>query len=382
MTSPTSEALGQVVQELRKKHKLTQEQLGRKAGYQGGAGVTISRLETGQMSPSPERFEAIASALDLSAAELTALVVSKSRSLKEAGVTGEDRLARGRKLLQEHERRRQLVDELDRAFLEARDRARTSFLMRLVTIAARIDGAPAPAPTPPVAQEGANAEAAHRLQFTKIGVAQALAEGLGAGDRYDAFAQAVVRGTLALGPTVSGLGSSAALKGLLGAARVGKPNVGVSAGAGAVGVVALIGGVIGALGLAKQRSRQQRELAAKLDELEDALSLGDRGVRALEDLMPQATELLGYIAVHATHALGRWEARIGEGELVMEALSEDDQRSYQDFVEIAAAQLAVEAIDFQDMMTSSTTGTTELEQAVALTEELLAQSREVVMTRV
>jgi len=150
----------------------------------------------------------------------------------------------------------------------------------------------------------------------------------------------------------------------------------------AVGVVALIGGVIGALGLAKQRSRQQRELAAKLDELEDALSLGDRGVRALEDLMPQATELLGYIAVHATHALGRWEARIGEGELVMEALSEDDQRSYQDFVEIAAAQLAVEAIDFQDMMTSSTTGTTELEQAVALTEELLAQSREVVMTRV
>ena len=58
------EALGQVIRELREARtpKLSQEELGRKAGYRTGAGVSMSRIENGMTRPGPRRLEGIATA--------------------------------------------------------------------------------------------------------------------------------------------------------------------------------------------------------------------------------------------------------------------------------------------------------------------------------
>ena len=83
--------------------------------------------------------------------------------------------------------------------------------------------------------------------------------------------------------------------------------------------------------------------------------------------------------MHAAHALTRWEAQIGEGQLDMQSLTADEQQRYQDFVEIAAAQLAVGTIDFRELMTSRGS---DLERVTALTDEILTQSRKAIAARV
>lgn len=126
-----------------------------------------------------------------------------------------------------------------------------------------------------------------------------------------------------------------------------------------------------------QRNRkQQQELAAKLDEVEAEIAESKPSVDALRELIPRATELFEYFAVHAGHALNRWEAEIGQGPLDWQSLSAGEQQRYQDFVEIAAAQLSVVAtIDLQDLLTNRGG---ELEQAIALADEVLTQARGVI----
>ena len=65
-------ALGQVIRELREARtpKLSQEELGRKAGYRTGAGVSMSRIENGVTRPGPKRLEGIATTLGLTVQEL------------------------------------------------------------------------------------------------------------------------------------------------------------------------------------------------------------------------------------------------------------------------------------------------------------------------
>ena len=69
------EALGQVIRELREARtpKLSQEELGRKAGYRTGAGVSMSRIENGVTRPGPTRLEGIANTLGLTLQELETL---------------------------------------------------------------------------------------------------------------------------------------------------------------------------------------------------------------------------------------------------------------------------------------------------------------------
>ena len=65
-------ALGQVIRELREARtpKLSQEELGRKAGYRTGAGVSMSRIENGVTRPGPKRLEGIATTLGVTVQEL------------------------------------------------------------------------------------------------------------------------------------------------------------------------------------------------------------------------------------------------------------------------------------------------------------------------
>ena len=101
-----------------------------------------------------------------------------------------------------------------------------------------------------------------------------------------------------------------------------------------------------------KRNRRQQESAAKLAEAEADIAATQANVEALLDVIPKATAILQYIAVHATHALTRWGNEIGESPVPWKDLSESDQQRYQDFVAIAAAQLAVATIELQNLATS------------------------------
>lgn len=397
MTSPSPEALdalGEVVHDLRRKKGWTQEKLGREAGYQSGAGVSISRLENGRLKPTPERFEGIAKALGLFSDALAELVEETSRkpeSSKSGGsMSTEQRAARVQRRV---DGRKQLVTDLGQAFNDAHDRAKDDFLMRLVEIAARVDGAPPPDPTQLVGDDTTDgdeveAEVVYGIEFTRFGVAQALAATAGgaavaASAAYPTFTAAVAGSAASAVAAIPGPTSVAATNGFLAALRVGTPAERGSASAGRIAL--LTGLALSALGttailMMQQRNRQQqRELTAKLDEAEAELAESQPNVEALRELMPEATEILDYIAVHGGHALNRWDAHIGQGPCQWLSLSGAEQQRYQDFVEIAAAQLAVAAMDFENLMTERGA---ELERATAVAHEILSQARKTVTSHV
>ena len=86
------EALGQVIRELREARapKLSQEELGRKAGYRTGAGVSMSRIENGMTRPGPKRLEGIARTLGLTVRELETRGAQRSgwRTWADTATTG------------------------------------------------------------------------------------------------------------------------------------------------------------------------------------------------------------------------------------------------------------------------------------------------------
>ena len=295
MQSWSSEALGQVVRDLRRERGLTQAEFGRRAGYQGGAGVSISRIENGQLEPGPERFEGLAAALDLTTGELAARAAAKSESLGVAtGSNSESVMARRERLQQELDSRKELVTDLEQAFAEALDRAKRNFLIRIIEIAGRVYGASPSVPVRLLAgstphRDEAEAEAAYLIEFTRYGVEQALAETAGRGAAYETFTEAVARGTLLTIPAISELkGGLAALGGFLAAARVRTP---ATRGTGTVGGLAILAVSAGGVFLVGQhRSRkQQQQLAAKLDVVEAEIAETEPSIDALRVLMSRAT---------------------------------------------------------------------------------------------
>ena len=108
----------------------------------------------------------------------------------------------------------------------------------------------------------------------------------------------------------------------------------------------------GALVILGVRGHEQEEAAtAKLDAAEAELAESEPNFECLQELMPRASEIFDYIAVHAAHALRRWEAQTVAEPCTWDQLDETDRRLYEDYVEIAAGHLAVEAIDFEKLMT-------------------------------
>lgn len=387
MPKYSPEAMGEVIKDLRKKRKLTQEELGIRAGYQGGAGVSVSRLESGQMEASEERFVEIARALDVTREELVTLADARTALLRSTSAGGivsvSDRIARIERV---KEARRQLVKEVE-ALNIASDRARDDFLLRFHEIAGRLDDAPSPDPGTlatdqlPHADDAA-VEAALQIQFTRFGVEQALAGtsvaaagGATSGDSaFEAFTSLVSLGSFPLGSLLSSLRIGAAFKALQKTTGM-RPTLGVASGIAAVVGIAAGAAVGWQRATAQRSSRQQKELA----EAEAEIALTQPGVDALRDLVPKATETLDYIAVHASHALRRWEAEVGGEPRGWGSLSPSEQKRYYDLVEVAAAHLAVVTMRLEDLLT---TRDDDLARAKALADEVLAQSRDVITSHV
>lgn len=400
MANYSLEDLGQVVKLLRRERGLTQEELGTDAEYRGGAGVSISRLENGRLEPTAERFAGIARALGVSVDELETRA-SKQTTAHHVGARGEIRSQEDRiaDIVRASERRKKIAVELD-AFNRAKERAEHAFLMTFRDIATRVSGAPESAPTQLSETEApetdqVKAEAAYQIQFTQYGVSRALAQPAGsataggaiggAAAAYLAFTEAVALGTAPLGATVPRLaGASAALNGLRAAMGVGRSASRVGGTAGGMNLLAAVAvGTVVAAVLDRQatakRVRKQRESDAKLAAAEGDIAANQANIETLLDIIPRATEVLDYVAVHAGHALTRWRSQIGEDAVRWNKLSEYEQQRYQDFVAIAAAQLAVTSIDLQELATSRDS---HLEQATALADQILSQSQRVITSRV
>jgi transcriptional regulator with XRE-family HTH domain len=347
------ESLGQIVKNLRKEKGLTQTQLGRDAGYKGGAGVTISRIESGQLEPSPERLEGIARVLGVSPDELIALAESDSNS-PPATLTAEY-----------HD------------FARAQTLATNEFLLRLREIAARLlevkptdlteltnHGVPA--------GDDEAAEATYRLVFTRVGVEIALAAQAGipvadsaTGDAgYAAFIEAVARGALS-GVTVAVQAKgNAPLKGLHAAMDLGRNPA------------APLPDVLHILG--RLTSRLKPEDRTLLRPAPAWLLNAAPFVRPLLEILPNATDILDYIATHAGHALARWETGLKPGPLEWSSIGEHDRQRYMEFVEIAAVLLVVANLP-RDLATSRGD---DLKRATLFAGEALSRARRIVTSYV
>lgn len=396
------EALGLVIRERReaKVPTMTQDDLGAAAGYKAGAGVSLSRIESGLTRPGSERFEGIALALGLTTSQLEAeaakrtLALAKDRG-QSLGATGaaaggervKDRIKR---IQQEIERRTALITELGDGFNAAHDRARDDFFMKFVKTAYGINGAPQPDPA--VLQDDdaadAQAEANYRLRFTQYGVSHVLAGGaggafagaaVGGAAAYGTFMAAVSFGTASTGTAIAGLSgvaaSNAALA-LLGGGTLAAGGAGVAGGAavltGIVAAPALLLAIGGLVWMVKRNRKQQQQLTEKLNEADAEIAATQRGFEALINILPRATETLNYIAMHGGHALKRWEDRLGPRPLDWKSMPPDDKQRYQDFIDISASQLAVITINVQDLMASRDD---EREKLIEFADEVLKQAQ-------
>ncbi|HEU5216818.1 MAG TPA: helix-turn-helix transcriptional regulator [Gaiellaceae bacterium] len=400
----SKEALGQVVRGLRERKGVTQERLGREAGYGTGAGVSISRLESGVLNPRRERLAGIARALGLKLEELEDRVATHAAH-DEASTADDGTPSRSSKDLNDRVRRVQheigerttVITSLGEEFNRQHDRAREEFFMRLVDVAARVEGARQPDPTHFEGDDATDpdAVAAFRLRSNANGIGNLLAGGaggaaagaaVGGAAAYGTFVAAATFGTASTGAAISGLSGVAATNAtlaLLGGGTLAAGGAGVAGGTillasivAAPMVVLFAGGLVW---MARRNRKQQEELATQLDEAEAQLDATAPGFRALENILPRASETLDYIATHGGHALSRWEEQLGSGSMTWESLGEADQQRYQGFVEIAAAQLTIVTINVQGLLTTEGNDRDEL---IQLADKLLKQSDKAVRSQV
>jgi transcriptional regulator with XRE-family HTH domain len=370
------EALGHVIRQRREALGLTQEELGRAAGYSAAsAGVSLSRLESGLLAPRADKLAAIAMELGTTWDSLRAEATSQRSSAGNAESTI-DRIRRA-------SAQREELDNLRVVLLTAREQANVKFLEALRDVARRIQGADisraSVSEVTSASDDDVSAEAAYQIKFTRYGVARALDS---VDERADLgkFAETVAIGAAAAAATFeTALPSATARKGFLAAMGLAaRPRI--LPGGGVLAAVA-VGVAVAALldRQQSQRSRLKKESAARLAAAEDDLARTQPNVDALADIIPKATELFEYVALHAAHAVARWRDQLGGGSLAWDSLSPDQQRRYDDFVEIAAAHLAVATIDLQELAGSTDEN---LERAVALADQILEQSREAITSRV
>lgn len=371
----TLEALGDAVQRRRKALGLSQQALGEAVGYrEASAGVSISRLETGKLEPKADRLAAIADALGVSQATLEAEAASCTRHGSSVGSQIE-RILRA-------SAQRDALKQAHRKLVAAHERASTHFLEPLRKVATEVQGVTLDSVGLPRVGDAPDddlpAEVTYQIEFTRYGLERALAQG---DERatFSQFTDSVAFGAAVAAGLDSALPSVTAQRALLAATGLAARSRTAPMG-GMVGAVA-VGFAVAALveRHKSQRVRRQKESAAKLAAAEQDLARTQPNVDALTAIVPRATDLLDYVAVHAAHALTRWRDQLGDGPLAWGAMTDEQHQRYQDFVEIAAAQLAVATIDLQTLAESPIDG---LERATAVADQLLLQAQEVIASRV
>lgn len=374
----TAVALGRAIRRLREEHEppMTQQELGERADYRGGAGVSISRIESGTTRPRPDKLAAIALALGLTPRQLEVAASREARAetLRGGNTAAPQKATRKRDLNERLKRvqertklRTDAVAVLGAAFNEAHDSARDRFFLRLVEIGQSIEGVPLPELPPETGVvSGAHDDRAHQASRTtnalsnKITAAllggaggAALGGATGAAAAYATFSAAAVFGTASTGAAISGLSGIAATNAtlaLLGGGALAAGGGGIAAGTLLLtGIVAAPVAVLAAGGLyfaSRRRTKAEEErLTAQVEDAEAQLDTSQAGFDLLVDTLEKATSILDYVGVHAAHALTKWNSRLGPRPLDWESLNPSQQQSYREFIDIAACELVVDSID-------------------------------------
>lgn len=414
MADYSNEALGHVVRVLREQAGMTQEVLGRTAGYQTGAGVAISRLESGQLRPGEARFEGLATALGIGAAELAARAATESASApgpaEEEGAAqqaggarpidhvaapprSKDLRERARRIQDQIDQRKSTIEGLGETFNTHHDRARDEFFMPFVELAKTIEGAPLPDVHGLDGGDDADPDtvASFRLKSNANGVGQLIAGGatgaaagaaVGGVAAYGAFVAAASLGTASTGvaiSTLSGVAATNATLALLGGGTLAAGGAGVAGGTMVLaGIVAAPAAILFAGGLVLMRRhnrKQQEKLAAQIETTQAQLAASEVGYRALQAILPRATDTLAYIATHAGHALRRWAQQIEDTPRNWDSLGDDQRRRYQEFVDIASAQVTIVTINVQGVLTTEGADRDEL---IEVASQVLDQSERTV----
>ena len=393
--------LGQVIRELREARapKLSQEELGRRAGYRAGAGVSMSRIENGVTRPGPRRLHGIATALGVTVRELEARSAGRTPTTPSRPPTdptgaphstdapdlsdaaepwlgersGESTKGRLRRIQADVERRTTEAADSASAFNAAHDQARDDFFLTFLHVARTIEGLPLAhhpsTPSPPAGQApvAPSTEAALRRLVVSSGVAAALASGAGAAaaaaetDPESAYDAVVATAILDAAPAAAhaehpaGATARATRALLAGGSRTGGPAI--TAGALLTGFLASAASPLFAattlIWLARRSREQNQQLRDELDRAETHLVETERGFVAVMDVLGRATARLRYLAVHGGHALGRWQAQLPSGPRAWNDLTDDDRRLYLAFVEVAACQISVDTINMTELLAAT-----------------------------
>lgn len=347
----SAEALGQVIRQLREMRQpaMSQDELGRRANYGAGRGVSISRIEAGVNRPNSQRFRDIARALDVDPEQLAHLARARTDVHREHRSDRSRESARRRgtperlqALQQTVKARTDVIESSATAFNEAHEQARRDFLVPFLAASGRITGA---------------------------SVSSALEDEI---SRSAAEPQTVADSET---PPGSEPPERAAAKVGPAARRGGMLAAGVGTSSGKLLLIAVIASPIsmlaagGLLFLARRRSkREDEELTSQLDDSEASLQATQRGFDALVEVIPRATGLLEYIAVHGGHALDRWLQTIGTSPVAWVDLTSAQQQHYQDFITVAECQLSLNGIDTSSFLTSEGDA---LQRVIADTNDLL-----------
>ncbi len=401
-------ALGRVIRELREAQtpRLSQEELGRRAGYRTGAGVSMSRIENGVTRPTARRLEGIASALGVSVTELQTRGGQAPAAAGPAGsagpatgrrpgaaLDGESTTERMRRIQGEFERRNLQAVAAASAFNDSHDRARDDFFLAVVSTARSIQGLPAvdlvaaspptpttadptPRPTGPSGGAGCD-QALLRRELAARGIAAVLEARTGSapddGPRaptgqptptdeaereaaYESVVAAAVLSSARAHPDTPATDTARATRALLGGARaVGGSRL--AAGALLTGLVATAASPLFAattlFWLARRSRKQNDQLARELDQAEATLTSSQRGFDTVMSLLGRATACLDYIALHGGHAQRRWQSQLPPAPRSWGDLGPDQQRQLAAFVELAACQVCVDTIDMTELLAAS-----------------------------
>ena len=371
----SKEAIGAVIRRHRTRFGLSQEELGRQAGYQSGAGVAISRIESGQIAVGSARLAQLAEALGVTVDQLTAesraatsssdaATTAANGSARSSAAVGNETLRKRRARVELRVKQRQeVLDGGLSALKDRRQSAEDGFVLPFIAVAREIDGAPhvdvpERANVDPVAPdehgrtgvELARFDVAELLRLAQP--LQHIGAPLGQAAQLTTLKLVARFGTASTGRTIQalhGVVRDRAVLAQLGLGSKASGGFGIRGGnfvLNAVGVAPAVLLAVGGGAAMYQATRLQAvaEAEAELDASQDRF---DAVSRALQ----RSAAVLDEIAVFATRRLERWQRDLPEGRpMNWEDLTESQHRDYNDFITLVACFLAVAALDLNQLL--------------------------------
>lgn len=352
------------------------------AGYKAGAGVAISRIESGRTRVGPERLSQLAEALDvaedslISEARVATLDSDQSDTNPASAGTGSaepTKVGSGplRKRQERVERRIQerqgALERLGTSVDKYRAQSEAGFVLPFIETARKVDGIPKgelPAEPKPNGSTR-DWQGLNRIQLARVDVSELLSLAAPAnavtGSVGQAAEFAAMRVTIRFGTASTG----AAIRALQGVARSNAAQAALGGGAEAAGGFGMKGGglvlraiglspkiLLGVTGLVALHKTKQQNVAAAEVGLEKSQDRFDALVQTLE----RSDAVLRDIALFAARSFDKWRQTLPQHcPVAWVELTEAQQQSYDDFVTLLACYLSVAALNPERLLDDDVT---------------------------